>query len=151
MLLGGTMALDGGEVSFLKKWPLHKFLIVGALNTVIGGLIIFCLMYAFDANPFLANCIGYGCGFVLSYFLNSNWTFNARYKSFKNFAWYVVVLLISYLMNLLVLYVGTILYDCNKYLVQLLAMATYTLLSFVGSRVFVFKMGNNGTDVNLGE
>jgi putative flippase GtrA len=118
----------------------YKFLIVGVANTVFGLCVIFGLMYFFGLNPTASNLIGYASGFVLGFFLNKNWSFKYKVLKQKGFFRYLFVILIAYFFNIVLVSIGTILFNLNPYISQIVGMVIYTTVSFVGCNQFVFQI-----------
>jgi putative flippase GtrA len=108
---------------------------VGIVNTLIGFGLIFTLMFSgMDAKA--SNFFGYLVGAVISYILNSLYTF--RQKPSLGYAWrFFSVLLVSYTLNYLVLIY--MLEKINPYAAQVVAGAIYTTCSFVLAKYFVFR------------
>jgi len=113
-----------------------KYNLVGIVNTFVGFSIVFLLMYM-GFSAILSNVVGYTIGSVLSYVLNSKYTFDATHKHQKVLVKFFMVLAIAYALNFMTLqYVLTFM---TPYLAQLCAAVVYTLSSFLMMRFFVFK------------
>jgi putative flippase GtrA len=109
---------------------------VGIANTLVGVGIIFVLMYL-GLNPTKSNLIGYLVGALLSYYLNSRYTFNTQTHALVLALKFFTVLALAYVLNYLTLqYTLNLL---NPYLAQLLSATVYTLSSFMFMKVFVFR------------
>ena len=113
-----------------------KFLLVGALNTMIGLAAITGSMYFFGVNPIVANFGGYILGVIVSFTLNGKLTFRQDSLSGEMFARFVGIYLLAYLVNLGAVEVSL---SFNKYLAQLAGMFVYTAVGFAGCRLFVFR------------
>ena len=113
-----------------------KYNLVGIVNTLIGFSIIMGLMsIGFSATT--SNMIGYAIGAVLSYVLNSRYTFSSTVNTKENMIKFFMVLGVAYILNFVTLqYLLAVL---NPYLAQLGAAAVYTLSSFFLARYFVFR------------
>lgn len=111
-----------------------RFLVVGVGNTVIGLSVIFGAMFV-GVNPFAANALGYAAGLIFGYHANRAWTFRSRDPALMK---YLAVILLAYGMNLLLVAVALWVFRINAYAAQLLGMGAYTMLSFLGCKVFVF-------------
>lgn len=116
-----------------------KYNLVGMANTLIGFSIIIGLMYiGFSAT--LSNMIGYAIGAVISYMLNSRYTFStisSKANKKENMIKFFMVLGLAYVLNFVTLqYLLPLL---NPYLAQLGAAVVYTVSSFLLARYFVFK------------
>lgn len=112
-----------------------KFVLVGALNTLIGLGVITGAMYFFDVDPIIANAAGYLIGGVVSFVLNGKLTFRQKALSRGMLARFIIVYLVAYLANLAALWVAL---PYNKYGAQIVGIAIYTLVGFFGCRLFVF-------------
>ena len=112
-----------------------RYNLVGIANTIVGFSIIFSLMFI-GISPIVSNLIGYIFGVMLSYYLNSRYTFNSS-KSKSKAIRFFGVLFISYLLNLIAL--QWFLTFVNPYIAQLFAMIIYTINSFLLMKLIVFK------------
>jgi putative flippase GtrA len=112
-----------------------RYNLVGVVNTIFGFSIIFSLMLL-GITPTLSNLIGYIFGAMLSYYLNSKYTFNTS-KSKSKAIRFFGVLMVSYLLNLLTL--QWLLTFIDPYIAQLLSMIVYTLNSFLLMKLVVFR------------
>lgn len=117
-----------------------RFLTVGVVNTLFGFSVIFGLMFFLELNPAASNLVGYACGFVLGYFLNKSWSFESYDTKNKGFLRYVTVMLIAYLSNVGSVYFGIIFLGINSYAAQIAGMFVYTSVSFLGCKLFVFRI-----------
>jgi putative flippase GtrA len=113
-----------------------KFVAIGAINTVVGLSVICAAIYFFSINPIVANAVGYLVGIGLSFILNAKMTFRQESLSRHMFVRFVVICLIAYIVNVAAVWVGL---AEGKYAAQVIGMALYTLVSFFGSRLFVFS------------
>jgi putative flippase GtrA len=82
---------------------LLKFGTVGIFNTLIT-IGSFMLLLSVGVNYLLANIISYGLGVINSYYWNKNWVFEATSGQKNLFLKFVVVNLITLLINTLSLY-----------------------------------------------
>lgn len=116
-----------------------RFGTVGVVNTAIGLMVIFGSIYFFDADPALANAIGYAVGFTLGFLLNRLWTFADTQAIADVLPSYLLAAAISYLLNLTVVVVGTRWFGAQPYLIQLFGVGVYTMTMFLACRWFVFQ------------
>ena len=116
-----------------------KYNLFGVANTLIGFSIIIGLMYiGFSAVE--SNLIGYGVGSVISYILNSRYTFsstNYHVDAKESMIKFFIILSVAYVLNFFTL--QYLLDLINPYLSQLGAATIYTTSSFLLLRYFVFK------------
>ncbi|MEA1879604.1 MAG: GtrA family protein [Campylobacterota bacterium] len=125
----------------MSKTPLQKtlfqflrFNLIGIVNTFFGFSIILVLMLVgFTATS--SNAIGYGLGAILSYYLNSKYTFQTQHTTKKALKFFAILAL-AYMLNYLTL--QWLLTFINPYLAQLGSAIIYTLSSFILAKLFVF-------------
>lgn len=118
---------------------LLRFCAVGILNTLVGLTLIFLLMRFIGFNYVIANAAGYAIGFVMSFFLNRAWTFQHKGSIAHSAMLWMVVVGFAYASNLAVIVVAHSDFGVNQYAAQVLGVATYTALSFLGGRYYVFQ------------
>ena len=116
-----------------------RFGTVGLVNTTIGLMAIYSIIFFFGANPALANAVGYAIGLAVSFALNRFWTFGDTRSIAKILPSYLLVAAISYLLNLSVVLLGTYHFSVGPYLVQIFGVGMYTVGMFLGCRWFVFQ------------
>ena len=113
-----------------------RYNLVGIANTIIGfGIIILLMSVGVDALK--SNAIGYGIGAVLSYLLNSKYTFNDREHKSRKVMKFFLVLAVAYGLNYIVL--QNLLPLVNPYFAQMLAAIVYTGSAFLLMKFFVFS------------
>jgi putative flippase GtrA len=113
-----------------------RFSLVGLVNTaltysiIVGGLFV-------GLGDFLANILGYAAGLILSYFLNSRWTFRgARAKG--TLLRFLIVFAAAYAGNAaLILSARAFGYLENPF-IHLLGMGVYTVIFYVFAATYVF-------------
>lgn len=116
-----------------------RFGVVGLVNTTIGLIAIFSIIFFFNANPLIANAIGYSMGLMVSFALNRFWTFEYTQDVVKVLPSYFLVAAVAYLLNLSAVLLGTYHLGIGPYLVQFFGVGIYTVTMFLGCRYFVFK------------
>lgn len=120
-----------------------RFGLVGILNTLIGLSCIYLVIYFFNADAGIANAVGYAIGLLVSFLLNRMWTFNDNKRIAAVLPKFLLVAVISYLLNLAAVVIGNRHFGINPYVVQLLGMMVYTPIMFAGCRIFVFNSTAN--------
>lgn len=116
-----------------------RFGTAGLINTAIGLMAIYAVIFFFNASPALANAIGYAIGLAVSFALNRFWTFGDTQSIAKMLPSYLLVAAISYLLNLSVVLLGTHHFGVGPYLVQFFGIGVYTVVMFLGCRWFIFQ------------
>jgi putative flippase GtrA len=116
-----------------------RFLIVGVANTAVGLGSIWALIGLAGWADLPANAGGYALGLVCSFVLNRRWTF-AHSGAWWPALWrFSVVFAIAYAANLATLFALRDGLNVDRYLAHALATVPYTLLFFIGSRLFAFR------------
>jgi putative flippase GtrA len=130
--------LSGGSIHRFAKRPV-RFVLVGVVNSFAGlAAIYFCKLFIGLGNV-AANMIGYGFGLVVSFVLNSAWTFQYRGAVFPAVLRFVLVFLVSYGTNLVFVLLLIDHWGINSYIAQAVGILPYTVTFYVLSRTFVFR------------
>jgi putative flippase GtrA len=116
---------------------IFKYAIVGAVNTVIGYGTIFLSMNA-GAPPFLANAIGYAVGLLISFILNSRWTFRSQGSKCTSISSFFVAFIVAYGLNLCMLGASLAAGWASEY-GQAASVVVYQISFFVLLRTTVFQ------------
>lgn len=127
---------------------IFRFLIVGALNTLIGMAIIFLLYRFFGLGYWLASGTGYIIGSFVSFFLNKSFTFQYKQKDWavvaRFFANMAVCYFLAYFLAKPFVYKA-----CDSFIKELsqeeqeeialfVGMCIYTVLNFIGQKYVCF-------------
>lgn len=115
-----------------------RYGLVGIVNTLFGLTMIYLAKYI-GAGDIVANVFGYSCGLLLSFKLNSKWTFRYQGHLLPAFYGFCAVILASYLLNLTVVLIAIHYMAINGYLAQTIGIIPYTIASYVGFRFLVFS------------
>lgn len=111
---------------------------VGLINTGIGLLAIYAVLYFGKTGAVTANAIGYAIGLAVSFVLNRLWTFESRSSISRVLPRYLGTAGAAYLCNLAVVVVGIRYFHANPYAIQPLGIIAYTITMFIGCRWYVF-------------
>lgn len=125
----------------MKRPLLHearRFLGVGVLNTAVGLCVIFAAKWYLHLGDVAANALGYSVGLLLSFALNSRWTFGYRGPRLWALAKFTMVTAVAYAMNLVTVLVAIRVLDVNGYLAQAAGIVPYTLTAYLGSKYVAF-------------
>ena len=115
-----------------------RFLFVGGINTVVGyGA--YALFIAIGLNPYLATTFSTIIGVINSYFWNKYFTFRQPKKSLTEVLRFVSVYAISYVANLLLVYLFVDCWGMDKYISGAVCLFVVTIVSYVGHNFFSFK------------
>ncbi|MCX2717537.1 GtrA family protein [Helicobacter sp. MIT 21-1697] len=114
------------------------YLGIGIINTCVGYGVIFALIF-YGIMPEVANVIGYGVGFVLSYFLNKTFTFASPSSHKRDLPRFAFAMGVAYLGQFLVMSFAYRFLALNPYFAQIIGGAVYVCIGFVISKCWVFK------------
>jgi len=115
-----------------------RFVAVGLANSAIGFAVIVAGLRA-GLGDYRANALGYGVGLCVSYVLQRRWAFAVRHRAdAREIVLFLVTAGSAYAANLAVIFAARRVGYSESPVVQGLAMATYSLVFFAGSRLVVF-------------
>jgi putative flippase GtrA len=117
---------------------LFNYTVIGVLNTIIGYMIIFYLIYI-KVLPEIANIVGYIVGFILSYILNKKYNFKSKNTHKKDFPKFILTMSIAYILNFITLIFFFRMLDYNIYLSQIISGIVYLITGFILSKFYTFK------------
>ena len=117
---------------------LVRFLLTGAANTLLGLAIIYALKLL-GMHDVAANLLGYALGIWISYAMHASWSFEYRGSIRAALPRYVLVTVLAYLANLATVSVALYWWELNGYVAQALGIPPYALVSYLGSRLYVFR------------
>ncbi|MEQ1601761.1 MAG: GtrA family protein [Methylophilaceae bacterium] len=126
----------------MKGWKFLqfiKFLSVGVANTLVGLSVIYSAKWFFNVGDVAANALGYSVGLLVSFTLNSRWTFAHQGPRLPAMLKFLLVSLVAYGMNLLTVMIAIHYVGLNDYIAQALGIPPYTLTSFFASKYLVFR------------
>lgn len=119
---------------------LARFAVVGIANTATGLAVIFACKALLGMADAPANFTGYATGLLLGFGLNRRWTFGHSGDAGTAFARYLLVLCLAYLANLATVMGAIDLLRLDSYLAQAAGIVPYTLVTYVGARLFAFRL-----------
>lgn len=128
------------------RWhgQLLRFLLVGLANTAVGLGSIWALIGLAGWNDVPANATGYAVGLTCSFLLNRRWTFAHRGPVWPALWRFLLVFGVAYAANLACMFTLRDALGMDRYLAHAVATVPYTLLFFVGSRLFAFRQADTG-------
>jgi putative flippase GtrA len=121
---------------------LARFGAAGLVNTGIGLSVIAALDLGLHVDPHLANAVGYAGGLASGYALNRIFVFRSRSDMGVTGLRYLVAVGIAFGLNQAVLAMAGPLFGpqpMGRLAAQVMAMASYTGLTFVLCRAWVFR------------
>ncbi len=117
---------------------LWRYGATGLLNTALGYGLIITSVYVLGTSVILANVIGYGAGWCLSYTLNKRWTFQNTAGSARSVIAFALLVAAAFGANLCVT-LGLSGAGAAYPIAQAFGAVTYSAAVFVGLKWMVFK------------
>lgn len=114
-----------------------RYGLVGVANTLFGLTMIYFAKFV-GIGDVIANLFGYCCGLLLSFKLNSKWTFQYQGRLLPAFYTFCAVIVTSYLVNLSIVITAIRVLGVNSYIAQAMGIIPYTVASYLGCRFLVF-------------
>ena len=127
---------------------LARFGLAGLANTAVGFAVIAGLDLGLHVQPQLANAAGYVVGIGMGFALNKKFVFGSTGKAKGEFTRYLGVVAVAFAANQGVLAIAHLALGSTPFehlLAQFAGMATYTVLTFVLSRYFVFNRASSAS------
>lgn len=116
---------------------LTRYILVGLANTLLTALIILVLTYL-GLGIYTANAAGYVAGIILSFILNSYFTFSTK-MNLPRLVKFLVTCGFCYLINLIAIKTCLHILPDAKYTAQIFGMALYTISGFILNKIWVMK------------
>jgi len=110
----------------------------GLVNTVVGFLVILLAMAA-GFTPVVSNVAGYTVGFILGFVLSKKFVFRSNGHFVGESIRYLAAFIVSYLINLFVLYLAITYLNMHAVVSQFVAAIAYTVCMYILTRFFVFN------------
>ena len=118
-----------------------KFGFVGISNTIITAIIIWLLLKMLGTSNLVANISGYAVGLINSFIWNRKWTFESKLKVKDTVFKFMLTFVLSYLLQLGVLFLLLNQLLIDAYWCHLQAMVIYTVANFSLNKYYTFKTG----------
>jgi putative flippase GtrA len=115
-----------------------RYALVGVSNTAVGFGVIWLAMRGLGFSDAAANITGFAIAFLWSFALNRTWTFRHHGAVGSGMLRYAAVCLMSYGANLSVVLLLGQCFGEGHLLVQICGMVTYSVLAYIGARVYAF-------------
>jgi len=133
---------------FLKMSAI-RFLLVGMANTLLGLFVIYAAKWLLHMGDAPANLLGYACALILSFTLNSSWSFRYDGRILPAIMKFVAVIIVAYLLNFAMVMAAIKIFAINSYIAQMLGIIPYTLFTYLGSWFIVFRLPMTSTTGQL--
>lgn len=124
-----------------------KFSIIGGIMTVLSLLLFYFFIELLNVEYLVSNILSYTIAVILSFFLNSKFTFNVsdqnfKVKSVKIFK-YTVMKLVMLLLDSILLFVLVDLLKFNVYFSKILLTIVLFLFTYSISKIIIEKGERN--------
>jgi len=116
-----------------------KFLLVGMSNTIISFAVYAMFIFFFEDKYVHALVLSHAVGILNSYILNNKWTFQQKSYSIVSVIKFVFVYILSFFLNLIVLYLLVKSIEINKIVAQAIALSLTTVFSYMGHKHWSFR------------
>ncbi|MGR3466593.1 MAG: GtrA family protein [Shimia sp.] len=126
---------DEGRTLWGQAW---RFGAIAAGNTLLGYVFILFIVYLGSVPVFWANVVGYGIGWVLSYWLNRQWTFKHKGSKRATAVRFAIAAGVSFGVNLAIIY-GLKGMGVAYPIAQICGAIAYAVLFFWMLRTGVFR------------
>lgn len=114
------------------------FSLVGVANTVAGVTVIL-VAGLLGANAILSNALGYGTGLIISFTLNSLFTFQGRAINRFTMLRFLSAFAFSFLLNIGAVYLTTTIFGFHGLLASLAGVPLFTGVFYVLCEYWVFR------------
>jgi putative flippase GtrA len=121
-----------------------KYFFVGGVSALVDFL-IFCLLYNFFRNWFLAGILSFFIATIANYYLSINLAFNSGNKFKKLHEIYLVffVSFIGFVFNLIILFFFIEAFILNVYLSKIIATSLVFMWNFSARKFYIFDKKAN--------
>jgi len=118
-----------------------KFMIVGAIGTVVNLLTLYILTDIFHVYYIVSAIIAFILSVLNNYFINKVWTFkeNLQEEAVKKGMQYLIVSIFSLFVNLGILYILVEIIFFWYILAELIAIICSFMINFIGSILWTFR------------
>ena len=112
--------------------------VVGIINTIVGYGIMFGLTFM-GVMPEVANALGYGIAFIVSYLLNRRFTFQSKHTHRRDFTRFVIASTLAYITNLLTLIICYRILSWSEYISLIIASIVYVIVGYLLHKFWTFR------------
>jgi dolichol-phosphate mannosyltransferase len=124
-----------------------RFALVGSSGVLVNLAVYSGSIYLLNVHYLLAATFSFLTAMSSNFFLNLRWTFKTHEQGIKairdQYLKYAMVTLVSYGINIAVLWFLVDLQHWHKIIAQLAAIFITTLSNFLGSKLWAFKLNSN--------
>lgn len=119
---------------------LARFALVGGMATLVHAALGYSVVVGFGTNGMLANVIGFGCAWWVSFFGHHMFTFQKRAQPYRAFARFIVHSLGMFLIAFVVSAAAKMTFSfIPDSFVPVIGALVVPVISFLSSKYFVFR------------
>lgn len=125
---------------------LLKFILVGALNTLIGSAIMFGLYNLAHCSKEISSAANYIITSIISYFLNKHFTFKNHERGLKPILRFTINIVVCYFLaywviadHVCIWLLSGVSQKLRDNVSMLAGMFLFPCLNYIGQRLFTFK------------
>lgn len=134
------------KLNFKRVNTVRNFIqygIVGVLGTVVHtGILTFCVE-VLDIRAIFSTILGFIGSLILSFKLNSIWTFKNNRKANFSFLKYLTVCSVGLLINVFIMFLTVDLFRSSYFIGQAIAILVVPIFNFTLSKYWAFSANNS--------
>lgn len=116
-----------------------RYIVAGLINSIFGYTVFLTSFYVLSFGSYISNILAYGLGLIVSLIQMRTWVFPSGEILVKYAIKFLMIYIVSYLLNLAVF---TVLLSVNEIvppIAQIGAMGVYSLSFFILSKKFLHR------------
>lgn len=128
--------------SLISSQTIRQFMLfagLGIAGTIIQYAVLILLVELADTNPVVATAVGFMLGAIVNYLLSYLLVFKSNKRHTEAFIKFVIVASIGLLLNIAIMYLGTVIFKWHYFLSQIIATGTVLLWNFTLNKVWTFS------------
>jgi putative flippase GtrA len=136
--------MSSGVLESVQFRQIGRYVLTGGLNTAVGFSVIIGLL-SLGLGDIMANALGFCFGLLISFFVNRSWTFQQYSKPTRSeFGLFMSSFLIAYMVNFLIILMGSASGYGGSWPLHLLGVSAYTGSFYLLSKQIVYGDGDFG-------
>ncbi|MBD8500987.1 GtrA family protein [Paenibacillus arenosi] len=130
----GKLRVNKNAISGFLKYGL-----VGVIGTIVHSGMLALMVEVFEMHPIGGTIIGFVFSLVISYVLNSIWTFKQANSSTTIFVKYALVCSCGLLLNIFIMYITVDIFNLSYIIGQGVAIILVPIFNYMINRYWVFN------------
>ena len=112
---------------------------VGIIGTIIHTSVLVLLVDYLKITPVISTVVGFIFSLVVSYKLNSKWTFKGTNRGIHSFVRYAMTCSIGLIINVIIMFITVNILEYSYLVGQCFSIITVPIFNFTLSRYWVFN------------